>query len=68
MPDGCGTSFNPSFQESETSGYQLVRDKPSLQSEFQDTQGSTEGLCLKQQNKTKQNKTKTKTKQKQKLQ
>jgi hypothetical protein len=39
---------------------QAVRDQPSLQSEFQDSQGYTEKPCLEKTKTKKQNKTKNK--------
>jgi hypothetical protein len=37
-------AFNPSTQEAEAGGF--LSSTPGLQSEFQDTQGYTEKLCL----------------------
>ena len=45
-------TFYPSTWEAEAGRF-WVRGQPGLQSEFQDSQGYTEKLCLKKQNKTK---------------
>jgi hypothetical protein len=39
-------AFNPSTWEAEAGGSLLVQGQPSLQSEFQDSQGYTEKPCL----------------------
>ena len=61
-------AFNPSTQRQRQADF-WVQGQPGLQSEFQDSQGYTEKLCLKKQkqnhktkkqNKTKQKKQKTK--------
>jgi hypothetical protein len=40
-------AFNPSTQEAEAGG-SLNQGQPGLQSEFQDSQGYTENLCLRE--------------------
>ena len=52
-------TFNPSTWEAETEVNFWVWGQPGPQSEFQDSQGDTEKLCLeKPKNQTKQNKNK----------
>ena len=43
-------AFNPSTQDAEAGGFLCVQGQSGLQSEFQDSQGYTEKLCLKTHN------------------
>jgi hypothetical protein len=51
MPGVVAHAFNPSTWEAEAGGF-WVRGQPGLESEFQDSQGSTHKPCLKKKKKS----------------